>query len=256
MMIAIGYAAAALVAAISYKARALAASGAVAATIVGGTIFAFGDPSASTILLAFFLSGSLLSRLNERTPGARDWKQVLANGVVPTLAIILLSVRHDLRPEATLIYLGALATATADTWATEIGRRFGTRVIDCLTFRPVRRGLSGGISLAGTLASIAGAALIGALSLIQFPNDVGLCGLVFVKVMLVIPIAGFCGTMIDSIIGSKFQAKYLRIDGTIVETAEQGAEHARGLPWLGNNATNLISTLLGGFVAVGIADWF
>lgn len=251
-----GYFGASIVAAVAWRLRALSPSGAVAAVAVGGTIFAFGDLSATTILLAFFLSGSLLSRLNERHAGARDWKQVLANGLVPTLAIVLLAARHDLRPEATLLFLGSLATATADTWATEFGKRFGTNVYDCLSLRPMTPGLSGGISLVGTLASIVGATVIAALSLVTYPNDVGLCGLVFVKPMLVVPIAGVCGALVDSIIGSALQAKYKTSDGTIIEEQRSDSEHLRGLRWLGNNATNLISTFIGGIVAVGIADWF
>jgi uncharacterized protein (TIGR00297 family) len=266
MHIAIGYIAALAVSLVSVRAKALTMSGAIAATVVGGTIFGFGEWSATVILLAFFLSGSILSRLNH-TPApllqkergnkeARDYKQVLANGLVPMLAIILLAVRHDLRPEATLIYLGSLATATADTWATEIGKRFGKRVYDCVTLKPMQPGLSGGISLAGTLASLAGALVIAALSLIEFPNDEGLCGLVFVKVLVVIPLAGFSGAMIDSVIGSRFQAKYLTRDGQIIEENPAGSSLTSGIRAIGNNATNFISTLLGGLIALGIADWF
>jgi uncharacterized membrane protein len=118
------------------------------------------------------------------------------------------------------------------------------------------RGLSGGVSVAGTLASVVGATVIAALSLIPYPNDVGLCGLVFVRPMVVIPIAGVCGALVDSMIGSALQVKYKTADGRIVEEMESGAEQVRGLAWLGNNATNLISTFIGGIVAVGIADWF
>ncbi len=256
MQIAVGFSGAIIIALLAYRAHALSASGALAAVFVGGSIFAFGGASAAIVLIGFFISGSVLSRLNEHDHGKRDWKQVLANGLIPSLAVVLLALRHDLRPEATLLFLGSLATATADTWATEFGKRFGSRVYDCVSLRPMQKGLSGGVSFVGTLASIAGAVFIAALSLVPVPLDEGLCGLIFVKVLLVVPIAGFCGAMIDSIIGSKLQVKYRTASGEITEEYCEGAIRISGLRSIGNNATNLIATLLGGIVAVGISDWF
>ncbi|MEZ4523276.1 MAG: DUF92 domain-containing protein [Thermomicrobiales bacterium] len=49
------------------------------------------------------------------------------------------------------------AAATSDTWATELGIRSGQMPRYVLSGRPVAAGLSGGITPAGTLASVAGA---------------------------------------------------------------------------------------------------
>ncbi len=251
----LGYGGALIISIISYRMKALAFSGAIAAFIVGGTIFGFGGWSASIELIAFFMSGSLLSKLNQQHTGKRDWRQVAANGVIPMLSVLLLYFRHDLREEATLLFLGALATTTADTFATEIGIRFGKKTFDILTFEPSTKGLSGGVSIVGLIASIFGALLIALLSFYQPDTDGGLCGLVFVKVIPVVTIAGFCGAFIDSIIGAKFQAKYRASSGEVIESDESGAKLINGLSLIGNNATNLIASIIGALVAVGISGW-
>lgn len=251
----LGYIGALIIVIISYRKEALAFSGAITAFIVGGTIFGFGGWSASIELIVFFLGGSLLSRLNHRHSAQRDWRQVAANGLIPMLCVLLLYFRHDLREEATLLFLGALATMTADTFATEIGMRFGNRTFDILTFTPTMKGLSGGVSVIGIVASVFGAMLIAILSLFQPDTDGGLCGLVFVKVIPVVTIAGICGALIDSIIGATLQAKYRNLNGEIAESDEGNSKLIQGLSFIGNNATNLIASIVGALVAVGISGW-
>jgi uncharacterized protein (TIGR00297 family) len=242
---------------IAYKLRMLSLSGMIAATITGGVIFGFGGISASVLLMFFFLSGSLLSRLNhpltpslKRRGDARNWKQVFCNGAIPAIAVIIITLRHDLREEITLLFLGALATATADTWATEIGTRFGKKTYNVFTFHRMKKGLSGGVTLAGFLASIIGAFMIAAISFIRFNETDALCGLVLVKVLPVITIAGFIGALLDSIIGATLQAKYKLPDGSIAEVKSEGAVLHSGISFIGNNATNLIATLWGGLLAI------
>jgi len=241
----------------AYKLRMLSLSGMIAATFVGGIIFAFGGISASVLLVFFFLSGSLLSRLNyplipsfKRRGDRRNWKQVLCNGAIPAIAVIIIALRNDLREEITLLFLGALATATADTWATEIGTRFGKKVYNIFTFRPMIKGLSGGVSVIGLIASFFGALMIALISLIRFSDTDPLCGLVLVIVIPVITIAGTIGALLDSVIGAMLQAKYKLPDGSITEVKSEGAVLVSGISFIGNNATNLIATLWGGLLAI------
>lgn len=50
-----------------------------------------------------------------------------------------------------VILLGALAAATADTWATEIGAFSPRNPRHILSFQEVTKGSSGGVTLLGTL---------------------------------------------------------------------------------------------------------
>jgi uncharacterized protein (TIGR00297 family) len=245
---------------IAYKLKMLSLSGMIAATIIGGIIFGLGGISATVLLMFFFVSGSLLTKLNKtqastikKLGDSRNWKQVLCNGVIPALCLIIIALRHDLREEISLLFLGALATATADTWATEIGMRFGKKFYNVFTFRPIEKGLSGGVSFIGIFASIAGAFFIAAISLIRFNDTDPLCGLVLVKVLPVITLAGFVGGLLDSIIGATIQAKYKLTDGSITEVWSEGAVLISGIRFIGNNATNLISTFWGGLLAIWLA---
>ncbi len=67
-------------------------------------------------------------------------------------------------------FAGALAAATADTWATEIGRysRKPPRLIT--TGKPVAAGTDGGMTLVGTVGGIAGAAFMAALAFLFEPR--------------------------------------------------------------------------------------
>ena len=109
-------------------------------------------------LLAFFISGSLLTQLTGGEGGRRTAAQVLANGGVAAIAALL---------GAWTAALGSLAAATADTWATELGSfaRRPPRLIT--TGQAVPAGTSGGITVLGTAGGVVGAAVMGLLGATQ-----------------------------------------------------------------------------------------
>ena len=102
---------------------------------------------------------------------------------------------HWTSGRAHLLFLAALAAANADTWATEIGSALGGRPYDLRTGKPAPPGTSGAVSLPGTLAALAGAALIG-----LFAGDGAGWG--------VVTAAGFGGAFLDSLLGATVQARW------------------------------------------------
>jgi uncharacterized protein (TIGR00297 family) len=238
---------------VAWRMKALTLSGAVAAFVVGGCIFAFGGIEAAIILIAFFVSGSLLSKLNPHPDekDGRDHKQVLSNGIAPVIGVLLTALTPLVREQATVFFLASLATATADTWATEIGMRYGNRVFNVFSFRPMQKGLSGGVSVVGLVASVLGAMFIGLLPLLPFWQGEKMCGLVLIKIFPVVAIAGFIGTLIDSLLGATIQVKYEK-DGLYIEENIPGASRVSGIPFIDNNAVNLISTIWGGLIGVSL----
>src|SRR6185369_11290670 len=62
-----GTAAATAISAIALRAGALSTSGAAAATVVGGSVFASGGTRGAASLVAFFVSSTLLGRLPSRS---------------------------------------------------------------------------------------------------------------------------------------------------------------------------------------------
>ena len=125
----IGIVLAGIIAAVSYRFRLLTGGGAFSAFFMGSVVFALGRVGFSIPMLVFFASSSLLSKLGyERKSklvshiaktSQRDSMQVLANGLVPTL--LLISCYFSQNDIFSFLYVAALACATADTWATELG---------------------------------------------------------------------------------------------------------------------------------------
>ena len=189
--------------------RWLTGRGATAALAVGlATIWGLGWRGFA-LLLAFFISSSLLTRGGGRRRNAR---QVLANGGIAALSALLGSW---------LAFAGSLAAATADTWATEIGRHspIAPRLITNGTRVPP--GTDGGMTLLGTAGGIAGAGFVAGLSYVFGQRS-----------PLAIALAGVAGMLVDSLLGATVQGK---------------------VRWVDNDAVNLAATLIGAACAGLIA---
>jgi uncharacterized protein (TIGR00297 family) len=248
-----------LIAVLAWRGLALSASGAVAAALVGGLVFGLGGVSWAVLLLAFFISSSCLSRafarrkagVNEKfSKGSRrDGGQVLANGGLGAL----LAITHAIFPSQSwpwLAFAGAMAAVNADTWATELGvlsRALPRRIT---TGKVVERGASGGISVLGTLAALAGAALIAGLAALFS------AGREVTFVLGVIPLAGLLGSLFDSFLGATVQVIY-RCPACDKETERHplhlcGAEtvQIRGWRWLNNDGVNFACSLVGAILSV------
>lgn len=246
--------------------RSLNKSGVVGAITSGTTIVGMGGWSWGLSLVYFFVSSSLLSHFRERDKAhsaadkfskgsERDFTQVAANGGVATLIALL----HGLRPNHLLPdhilqagFAGTLATATADTWATEIGVLSPQQPRLITTGERVPAGTSGGITLPGT-----GAASLGALSL----------GLVcwaaagFRKSLASLPlialVSGLAGSFFDSLLGATVQAMYYCPECDMeterrIHNCGTKTKTLRGVSWINNDTVNFLATLFGGIVAMGI----
>lgn len=209
----VGLVFAAAIAAAAHRLRALTLTGAIAAAAVGALIFVAGGIAWSVLLLAFFVTSSALSRIPRGDDGLiakggrRDAAQVLANGGIPALvalAAILLPGHNWLVP-----YAGALAAATADTWATEVGRLSRTPPRHVTTGRRVRPGTSGGVTPLGVGASVAGASVLAGVA--------ALAGLGSQAIW--VALAGTFGSLLDSILGATLQE--IRRCPVCLETTEQ-----------------------------------
>jgi uncharacterized protein (TIGR00297 family) len=252
----VGGGVAALIAYVSWRAAWLTPGGAGAAFLVGTASFAAGWPWA-LLLIVFFLTSSVLSRARSTwrgprdaeqagKPGARDARQVLANGGIYALAATGAAwLGNDIAGAAAL---GALATATSDTWATEVGVRLGGIPRSLRTWQRIPRGVSGGITPAGTAAGLAGAAAIavGASYVITGAHT-------FVLVAL----AGFAGMLTDSLLGATLQAARTcptcnTATERVVHVCGTQTHVTSGLRWLDNDGVNVLATAAGAvYAAVG-----
>ena len=97
----------------------------------------------------------------------------------------------------TLPMLAALAEATSDTVSSEIGQAFGGTPFMLTTFRTVPPGTDGAISLYGTLAGIAAAAIIAAAGVPALGMSPTACAVAFA--------AGVAGLFFDSLLGATIE---------------------------------------------------
>lgn len=250
---------AAVTAAVAWRLHMLNGSGALAATLLGGAVLGLGGWPWAILLLAFFGSSSLLSRAFSRRKkraaadfakgGQRDGAQVAANGGAAIL-FLLAAAWGGLQVElGWAAFAGALAAVTADTWATELGvlSKRPPRLIT--TGEPVPAGRSGGISLTGNLASLAGAALIASLAAWWGGGIAGFA---------VVTVAGMTGSLLDSLLGATVQRMYYcpacrkETERHPTHSCGTPTEPVRGWARLDNDWVNFLSSLAAAGLALGL----
>jgi uncharacterized protein (TIGR00297 family) len=273
----IGAVFAGLVALVAWRLHALTRSGSVAAFVVGTLTYASGTIGFTVILLAFFVSSVVLSRFGRARKraltdvgkaGARDALQVIANGGVATACAVGFGFTHD--PRWALAFAGAYAAATADTWATELGTLWGRGPRSIVTFKPIATGLSGGITLIGTGAEIAGALWMGIfaplgiiLAYIGSGADFGISfqgPAVFgvgVREIAIVPLAGIIGATADSLLGATVQELRRcnacdRACETDPHTCGNPTRIVRGVRGFSNDIVNLLATAIGAAAALAL----
>jgi uncharacterized protein (TIGR00297 family) len=241
--------AAAAVAGTAWRVRALTLSGAVAAAMIGAAC-ALAGPAWIAVLIIFFVTSTALSRFRESAKTAitqginakgseRDAVQVVANGGI----FGLMAFGSSLAPSPYWMTLGAasLAASAADTWATEIGTLSRARPRSIVTAREVPPGTSGGITVAGLMATVAGAASIaGAAAAVGWTSATVQAAF----------FGGIVGSLVDSLLGATLQSK--RWCGTCGMETERSIHScgapttsARGLSWMDNDVVNLMCSTAG-----------
>lgn len=243
-----------VIAATARRTRSLSGDGAVCAVIVGTLSVAAGWDW-GTLLIAFFLTSTLLSRFGGSTGaivekgGARDAMQVLANGGLFALAAAAYLVHPASIWQA--IGAGALAASTSDTWATEIGTRAKRLPRSIITWRPVPAGMSGGVTLPGTLAAIAGAVFIGIVAALLGWSE---------RVAAAAIVGGIVGSTADSVLGATLQARRRcpackLVTERSVHNCGARTAHAGGLSWLTNDGVNAVSAAIGAMASIWGGIW-
>ncbi len=259
-----------VIALIAYRRRSLDKSGAVGAIACGTGISAMGGWSWGMTLIYFFVSSSLLSHYRQRDKAGaaadkfskgsrRDLGQVAANGGFATFFAIIYGLARSPRTRhmAQAGFTGALATANADTWATELGVLSASKPRLITSGKPVAPGTSGGITALGMAASS-----LGAYSLCVFFHIFQGRRKSNRYTPLVALVSGLAGSLCDSLLGATLQAMYYcpvceAETERPVHRCGTPTEPLRGIPWMNNDMVNFLATACGSAVAVGMvgAKW-
>ncbi|MEA2163019.1 MAG: hypothetical protein QOK37_1146 [Thermoanaerobaculia bacterium] len=198
-----------------YLLRTVNVSGTIAGWLLGCVIVLGGGPPMYAALLAFFILGTLATKLGysskaraglaQEGGGRRGAAHAFAN--VGVAAVCAVACWRGLGFLPLFMGIAALATAAADTTASEIGQLFGRRTFLPLTFYPVEPGTEGAISIEGTLAGIIAATIVAitGTGVAAHHFRAGFTGSVVIDrthVVLVITACAFLGSWIESILGS------------------------------------------------------
>jgi uncharacterized protein (TIGR00297 family) len=248
---------------LAYRRHSLSRNGIAGAVVTGTTTFGLGGSAWGLSLIFFFVSSSLLShfRAADKSKTAadkfskgsqRDIAQVAANGGVATAMALGYGLAQSPTWRSTYEagFIGALATANADTWATEIGVLSQQQPRLITTGKTTIPGTSGGVTLLG-----AGAAASGALA------EGIIFNLLQRRFSLLLPvnalISGFCGSLIDSLLGATVQAMYYcpncqQETEKHVHSCGMPTTYLRGIRWMDNDVVNFLATLSGSSIAIGL----
>lgn len=232
----------------AFRRKWLTSGGAFAAAILGWIFVINPNPAIVIFPTAFFLIGSLLSKLpgNKDEGAVRNANQVFANGGIPAVFFMAYFIWAD--PVFLIAGISGFAFALSDTSASEIGVRMGGDHYKILNGKKTAAGVSGAITLRGSLAGLIFAFVPAALALLPFFDfSVTQC--------LIIGAAGVFGNLADSLIGDLFQAKYSNQDGTIREIPrEKNEKPLHGFYRINNSTTNLLASILSCLIGLVLAN--
>lgn len=231
------------------KKRALTAAATVLAVVLDFSVSIALGNRGFLLLLLFLVGGVVIDKIKEKKllddgiskkGSCRDHIQVLANGLFPMLSAILYLIFKN---EAFLFaYAASLSEALGDTAASGFGV-FSKRTFDPFKWKRCERGISGGVSVAGSLAALVFSFVI--------PTLGWAFGMIKPLMIPIISLVAFLGVVFDSLLGSLLQVKYrCTVCGAITERemhCQVKTEKYSGLSFVDNDAVNLFS---GAFAAI------
>ncbi|WP_042700876.1 DUF92 domain-containing protein [Thermococcus sp. PK] len=223
-------AAIALLGALAYKLKALDGKGVMAAVLVGAATIVLGGMFPFLALLTFVILGVLATKYRfaekakkgvaQEGKGTRSWQNVLGNGLAAVIFLLVeYYTKQDLFRAATF---SAIATANADTLASELGKIFGKAPKMITTLKPANVGENGAVSWQGEIIALIGAFIISIFAVFLTSQKI--------EMLLAVTLAGFVGCNLDSLLGATLEN--------------------RGV--INNHHTNFLATLIGGIIGAGI----
>jgi len=273
-----------LIGALAYKAHFVDISGLVAAFVVGFTIWYTGGPASFVIILFFFMSAGLATKYKYKAKvkknvaqegmGKRSWVNVFGSGIIPmmfSMAMYIAAMVPELAGAGWPFflfggYVGAVATTSADTLASEVGvfSKSKPRLITNLR-RKVPSGTIGAVSLLGEGVAIAAGLIIGVVAVVFaiFAPEL-IPGLVISEsvimwdyVLFLIPLSiltAFIGCNMDSLLGAVLQNRFVcEICGAVTDKefhCDYETKYVGGFKKFTNMHVNLGSSGLGATLGI------
>ena len=245
---------------VAYFGKFLDLKGALAATLVGYIIYLFGGRFFFIIMLVFFVVAGALTRYRyvekygAEGRGARTWSNVLANGSVACIVLVMGRLYGVGSPATTAAFLGAVSAAFSDTMATEVGMLNKRKPRLITNLKTVETGTPGGVSTYGIAGELLAILILSTVAMMPWFSPS--LKIEQWRIPAIIAVAGIIGSTADSIIGGLFQARYTcKKCGRAVEVKQHCGEktlHLGGLPYINNDIVNIIATAIGALAGYAI----
>jgi uncharacterized protein (TIGR00297 family) len=205
-------------------------SGVLSGILMGFLIVSFTDFRWFVLILSFFVIGGIFTKykydykraigIAQEGGGARGYRNVFGNGLIALVCAIAFGITGNTL--LVIAYIGAVATATGDTLASEIGQTYRKLPRLITDLRLVPHGTDGGVTMLGEYSAVAGA---GAIAIIAILLGVGAF-----NTMVPVILGGFFGANVDSVLGAVLERRH----------------------YLTNSSVNLLATVAGALAAVVI----
>ncbi len=178
--------------------------------------------------------GSVAGRLfhAKHSSEKRTAQQVFSNGWIGVVLYMLYGLTDQFHWQ--VLAWCSFAISICDTISSEVGTAVRGKTYNILNFRPMQPGLSGGISIAGTAAGFTALLILATCLYFILP-------VTNIQLLWVIT-TGMIGMLVDSLMGSKWQALWKQDDKWSEDSGfNQDAQLVKGFAWLDNHWVNFLS---------------
>ncbi len=186
---------------------------------------------APVFLLVF---GSVAGKLFRATHSSekRTAQQVFSNGWVGVVLYMLYGLTDQFHWQ--MLAWCSFAISICDTISSEVGTAIRGKTLNILNLRVMQPGLSGGISVAGTMGGFIALLLLAVCLYFILP--------VTQFQLLWVVATGMAGMLVDSIIGSRWQALWQQGNRwSEISLAQPDTQLIKGFAWLDNHWVNFLS---------------
>ncbi len=195
----------------SYRFPLLTTSGWINAGVLGTILFGCLGWRGWLSVVIYLSLGSLVTKLGfsykkskgiaEARDGRRGPENVWGSAATGAIMAIIFKLSNGLNQSLILIgFAASFAAKLADTFGSEIGKRWGKNTFLITNFKPMPPGTDGAISFEGTLASVLGSLLMSTVM-----SSLGF--LTSYRAFLIVFICGFIATLLESVLGALVQEK-------------------------------------------------
>jgi len=220
----------------SYRIHVVSLSGLLSGYVMGIGVILFGGWGAFFVIFMFFVLSGATTKFHydkkkkkgvaEAKGGARGYKNVFGNGL---LALFMIMGWWHYGSAVFLAgYMGAAASATADTAGGEIGRLSKSDPYLITTLKRVPTGTEGAVSVLGKSAEVVICIFLG---LVALAGGMTQESLPWWNLLLVTGVGGFVGATVDSYLGATLETNKA---------------------WFGNNHTNFLCTVAGAATSMAL----